>query len=95
MFRPLDICTSYHNLFFLGAGYPLFFQFIFFALGIQIIIFVVSGIFNIITNLQIDGCNQAEPLYVFGKECVSTWWTRMSLVSKTSFLFIDIYFIII
>lgn len=49
----------------------------------QLIIFIVSGIFNIITNLQIDGCNQPSYLYVFDKRCEPTWWTRISLVSKS------------
>jgi len=52
-------------------------------MGLQCIIFVISGIFSIATNLDVDGCNQAVPLYVFGKMCTSTWWTRISLVSKT------------
>ena len=51
-------------------------------MGLQCIIFVVSGIFSIITNLDVDGCNQTQPLYVFEQVCSPTWWTRISLVSK-------------
>ncbi len=52
-------------------------------MGLQFLIFLISGIFNIITNLEIDGCAQIEPLYVLDKVCIATWWTRISLVSKS------------
>jgi hypothetical protein len=50
---------------------------------LQLIIFFFSGIFNIFTNLQTDGCLD-DDVEVYEKKCIPTIWTRLSLVNKSN-----------
>ena len=46
------------------------------------IIFLFSGVFNVVTNLKIDGCAQ-DGVEVYGKTCLPALWTRLSLANKS------------
>ncbi len=47
------------------------------------IIFCLSGIFNLFTNLYLNACSQPG-IYILGQECKVNWWIRLSLLSKTN-----------
>ena len=53
---PLGLCTRDRNFWFLGAGYPLFFSFIWNCIIILTILLVISGIYNIAMNNRGDKC---------------------------------------
>lgn len=61
----------------------MFFQFFYFAIGLQLIIFLISGLYNILTNLSVDDCKSGK-FVIIGNICNPTWWVRMSLVNKLS-----------
>lgn len=46
------------------------------------IIFLFSGVFNIATNLKIDGCAN-DDIEVYGKKCLPALWNRLSLANKS------------
>lgn len=55
----LKLNCSITELAFLGSGYPLFFLFIKFCLLILIVWFLISGLFNILTNNSLG--NDCKP----------------------------------
>ena len=77
----MSVCVSRKELFFLGAGFPMFFQFIILSIGLLLLIFLLSSLFNVATNLKLDACEGGD-LFIHGKICVPTWWIRISLLSK-------------
>ena len=48
------------------------------------IIFCISGIFNLFTNLYLNACGHPGT-FILGQECKVNWWIRLSLLSKTNF----------
>ena len=50
------------KLSFYGAGYPLFFTFLKYCIFILITLFLIPGIFNIITNYASNDCIAIEEL---------------------------------
>lgn len=59
----------------------MFFQFVMLGIGLLLLIFVLSSLYNFATNLHLDACAQGD-LIILDKLCVPTWWTRISLLSK-------------
>jgi len=52
----MDINCNTNDLSFLGSGYPLFFDYIRYCIYILVIIFVISGVFNLVTNTMASDC---------------------------------------
>ena len=48
--EPIGICDSEINLDFLGAGYPLFYNWMRYCIYILAIFFLSSGVFNLFSN---------------------------------------------
>lgn len=77
----MRICSSRKDLYFLGAGFPMFFQFTILGIGLLFMIFILSSLYNFATNIHLDACAKEE-LYILGDLCVPSWWISISLLSK-------------
>ncbi|KAL4502348.1 hypothetical protein ABPG72_011935 [Tetrahymena utriculariae] len=55
--------STYQDLSYLGPTYPMYFQFMRYSIAFISIIFLISGIYNLITNSQGDYCNRLSQLY--------------------------------
>ena len=47
----------------------------------MLLIFLLSSLFNLGTNINLDACSN-DDLIILGKLCTPTWWIRVSLLSK-------------
>ena len=77
----LSICCDKMDLAFLGAGFPLYYQYIFFCCLFLTIIIFVMGIYNFSSNLSGDDCNSYTDSE---KECYNNWVNRISIGNKKS-----------
>lgn len=69
--QQLPLSCSRYELFFLGAGFPLFFDFIVWGLGMLMFMFLISSIFGLASN--------AEVMEMGDQEDDVTWWVKYSL----------------
>lgn len=72
----LPLCCSRYELFFLGSGFPLFFDFIVWSLGLMMMIFCISSIFGLASNSK--NCD----ICVKGIEENFSWFVRLSLANN-------------
>ncbi len=92
---PIDVCDccgypiknqlipltgSCHDLLFLGSGFPLFFIFIKYGILLLFMILLISGLHNVITNVEGFDCN--KDLEILGKKCEPDSFTATSLLNK-------------
>ena len=69
--KQLPLCSSRYELFFLGSGFPLFFDFIVWGLGMMLMIFVISSIFGLGSNSKVKD-NDPE----------KSWFVELSLANS-------------
>lgn len=84
--KPLPLCSSRFDLNFLGPAYPMYFQFLIFALGLLLLMFLFSGAFGIYSNYQGDFCRPVSDYNTTDSStCVLTSASVISLANtKTS-----------
>jgi hypothetical protein len=82
----------------MGSGFPLFYNFIIWCIGILVTVFVISGGYNMYTNYMGNDCSAPELDFnnitpgTFTKEmaenqtkiCHSTLFNRLSIANKIS-----------
>lgn len=70
--QQLALCCDRFDLFFLGSGFPLFFDFMIWGLGLMLMIFLISSIFGLASNSKV--------LDMKGKEV--SWFVDLSLANN-------------
>lgn len=78
------------DLYFLGTGYPMYFDFLKSSLLILFMIFISSGAYNVFSNSYLgDDCKSSEETKKAVSEggsaddiCTLSWATQMSLANK-------------
>lgn len=65
--EPLSLFCNYKDMGFLGVGFPLFFSYIISAIYVLLIIFCISGIFNLASNNYGENCYSQEEIDNFAK----------------------------
>lgn len=75
---PLSISPK--DLVFLGPGFPLFFNFMKYGIGVLLIILMIAGLYNFVTNVESTDCN--SELEILGKKCEPDYFTQTSLLNK-------------
>lgn len=78
--KLIPLTGSCHDLLFLGSGFPLFFIFIKYGITLLFMILLISGLYNIITNVEGHDCN--KELEILGKKCEPDSLTQTSLLNK-------------
>lgn len=79
--EELPLCSKNDELRFLGSGFPLFYNFILYCIGILLVLLISSGAFNLFSNYLGDFC-EAEEYSTEG--CASNWMSHLSLVNKSN-----------
>ena len=78
--RLIPICCTNKDLLFLGSGFPLFFEFMKYGIGMLFMIMLIAGLYNISTNIDSNDCSTG--LEIHDKPCVHDYFTDTSLVNK-------------
>ena len=78
----IPLCSSSKELLFLGSGFPLFFNFIKYGIGLLFMILMIAGCYNLITNVESADCN--DSLEILGKKCTADTFTQTSLLNKAN-----------
>ncbi len=78
----IPLCSSSKELVFLGSGFPLFFNFIKYSIGLLFMILMIAGCYNLITNIESADCN--DSLEILGKKCTADYFTQTSLLNKAN-----------
>jgi len=58
----VPLTGSLYRLYHLGSGYTLYFKYIKYAIGFLVVLLLVTGIFNLVTNLMSGDCDDAQLL---------------------------------
>ncbi|CAD8109214.1 unnamed protein product [Paramecium primaurelia] len=72
----LPLCCDKQDINFNGAGIPLYFEFIQFASVLLVTLGLISGIYNIITNVQGSSCEQ------YSNTCSLNYYNKYALSNK-------------
>lgn len=77
---PVPLTASLDKLYHLGAGFPLYFMCIQYSVGILVLLFLITGIYNIISNAHAKDCEpfvNAEQIY-----CLDGYITSYTISNK-------------
>ena len=81
--KRLDVSCDRADLYHLGAGFPLYFEFIVFCVVLLILILLIGGIYDFVTNMIKDDCENNLGLVRNNREfCDLNRISRMSLLNK-------------
>lgn len=78
----VPLCCHPKELLFLGTGFPLFFEFMKTAIGMLFMIMLISGLYNIWTNINGEDCENG--LQIHEKPCSFDYLTETSLINKAN-----------
>ncbi|KAL4478393.1 hypothetical protein ABPG74_006628 [Tetrahymena malaccensis] len=81
----LNLNSDITKLSYLGSGFPMFFQFLKFTIFFLLVLFGISGIFNLVAN-----SNYGNQCNIKGSQCKSNWIVELSLGNRTD-LFYSVY----
>lgn len=77
------MCDSNQKLAYLGPGYPLFFLFVKYAIGMLISYLVIIGIYGLYSNYNGGSCSSDEDEYTSDDEvCYDYYYLYLSLANK-------------
>lgn len=86
--RPVDIeklpiCSSGNDLNFLGPAYPMYFQFLYFSMGLLVLMFAGRGAYGIYSNSEGTFCKDSDQFETTNSStCVLSSSTQLSLANK-------------
>ncbi len=72
--QQLPLCSSRYELFFLGSGFPLFFDFMIWGICLLMLIFLISSIFGLASNSE-----DREEIFL---NDTRTWFVKLSLANN-------------